>query len=269
MENRVLNQLDSLKKLQPPIIIVGTHRSGTSVLVSVLRNNSGFFGNAINGHEESLFFFKLNEYLLSFFKASWDKPYNVFTAINDQQLDLIKLFGLIDVNEFEIPVFLNSFQLFLCRMQYYKFWGWKDPRTSLLLPLWTKIFPNAKVLHICRNGMDVALSLYRREIKRDRKDSLFAEDLTSIDGAFQLWRVYENSILQRSNELTNYLRIKYEDLLELKPEVLTQLNNFCGIEINVQANMIRQENKGKCAKEFPQYSDKFRADDVMKTLGYS
>src|SRR5690606_33596327 len=32
-------------------------------------------------------------------------------------------------------------------------WAWKDPRTSLTLPIWREVFPRAQVVHIIRNGI--------------------------------------------------------------------------------------------------------------------
>jgi hypothetical protein len=45
-------------------------------------------------------------------------------------------------------------------------WGWKDPRNIFLLPLWLDIFPDAKIIHVFRNGVDVAYSLAQREKSR-------------------------------------------------------------------------------------------------------
>jgi hypothetical protein len=45
-------------------------------------------------------------------------------------------------------------------------WGWKDPRNTFLLPIWLEIFPNAKIIHIYRNGLDIAKSLAVREQSR-------------------------------------------------------------------------------------------------------
>src|SRR5205814_6378464 len=44
-------------------------------------------------------------------------------------------------------------------------WGWKDPRSTFTLPMWLRIFPNAKVVSIERNGVDVAESLRAREVR--------------------------------------------------------------------------------------------------------
>src|SRR5262245_13685696 len=38
-------------------------------------------------------------------------------------------------------------------------WGFKDPRSCLLLPLYLAVFPGARVLHIVRDADDVAASL--------------------------------------------------------------------------------------------------------------
>ena len=38
-------------------------------------------------------------------------------------------------------------------------WGWKDPRNVFTLPLWLRVFPEAKIIYIVRNGVDVAASL--------------------------------------------------------------------------------------------------------------
>ena len=45
-------------------------------------------------------------------------------------------------------------------------WGWKDPQTIFTLPLWLKLFPDAKLIYLTRNGVDVAASLLTREQKR-------------------------------------------------------------------------------------------------------
>lgn len=41
-------------------------------------------------------------------------------------------------------------------------WGWKDPVNTFTLPFWLDLFPEARVVHIFRNGVDIAQSLYTR-----------------------------------------------------------------------------------------------------------
>src|SRR5581483_8650130 len=42
-------------------------------------------------------------------------------------------------------------------------WGWKDPSNTITLPIWLKLFPHARLIHVVRNGVDIADSLYRRQ----------------------------------------------------------------------------------------------------------
>jgi hypothetical protein len=41
-------------------------------------------------------------------------------------------------------------------------WGWKDPRNSLTLPYWLRLFPTARVIHVRREPAAVVESLHRR-----------------------------------------------------------------------------------------------------------
>lgn len=86
-------------------------------------------------------------------------------------------------------------------------WGWKDPRNTITLPIWLELFPNAKILHIRRHGVDVAQSLRKRElillhIRKKRsllKDMLYFVPFTrtgidnsprcvELQGGFDLWQ---------------------------------------------------------------------------------
>lgn len=42
-------------------------------------------------------------------------------------------------------------------------WGWKDPRTCILLPFWQKLIPDMKYVICIRNPLDVAASLQARD----------------------------------------------------------------------------------------------------------
>jgi len=44
-------------------------------------------------------------------------------------------------------------------------WGWKDPRNTFTIDIWIEVFPNAKLIHIYRNPIDVAESLRKRTLK--------------------------------------------------------------------------------------------------------
>src|SRR5207237_264153 len=61
-------------------------------------------------------------------------------------------------------------------------WGWKDPRTSLTIPLWLELVPDLRVVVCLRNPLDVALSL--------RKRGMF-----SYSSSLLLWLEYNERLL--------------------------------------------------------------------------
>ena len=129
-------------------------------------------------------------------------------------------------------------------------WGWKDPRNSLTLPLWLRVFPEAKVLHIVRNGVDVSRSLVTRE-----RDSLAGKPGQRLKGAlkragsrflprlgyfppgpvkhglaFELWAAYHEFLEVSTSGLPadRIFVLRYEDLLEAPAEQIEPLARFIG-----------------------------------------
>jgi len=151
-----------------PIIILGMHRSGTSMISRLMERTGLYMGRKKDTNNESLFFMKLNKWILSVVGAAWDSPGNAMllfdsSPVNDLIVDRIR-------NILESPL----------RYQYMGWgpvmtgkrfselsrpWGWKDPRNTLTLPIWLKVFPEAKVILVHRHGVDVANSLVLREKK--------------------------------------------------------------------------------------------------------
>lgn len=151
-----------------PVIIVGMHRSGTSLLAKLLQDLGLFIGWEEDTHNEAIFFRDRNESLLNAYGGSWDSPNEVCNNILSSNLrplivDRLKR----DVTNFENISYLGPYKRLRFKTLYdITFpWGWKDPRNGLLLPIWLDIFPNAKVINIIRNAVDVAASLSVREHK--------------------------------------------------------------------------------------------------------
>ena len=65
-----------------PVVILGMHRSGTSLITSCLEDLGLFVGAIKDLNYESWFFLNLNNWMLRQANASWDNPYN-FQFIND------------------------------------------------------------------------------------------------------------------------------------------------------------------------------------------
>ena len=212
------------------------HRSGTTLLVRLLERCGVFMGAQQTRNGESIFFQNINKEILDLFGCSWrcldflpdpDKMQRHFKWLYtkvDRYLKsglIYKYWGLID-------------SLRLLRTPSLS-WGWKDPRNSLTLQIWQRIFPSALIVHIIRDGRDVALSLLQREIKRESGKDIFneIEKRSRFIEYLSLWESYIQNIKGILPLFKNPYTIKYEQLLstplqELKTLLLTLNISFRG-----------------------------------------
>ena len=170
-----------MKNPKDPIIIIGMHRSGTTMLTKMMQNLGLFIGWNVNDEYEARYFLNRNEKILNGCGGSWDNPVCIENLTSRPELSQKVVSTLEkDLSGIGRVDFLGKRYFFKNRsiVNLSVPWGWKDPRNTFLLPLWLEIFPNAKLLHIYRNGLDIANSLSVRENKRvtgavqDNKKSL-------------------------------------------------------------------------------------------------
>ena len=240
-----------------PIIIIGMHRSGTTMLAKILEAMGVYQGSFKDENNESIYFMNINKWILSLAGASWDNPVHLKRLENHpQHREIVKD---------RIQFFLNSF----LRYRYFgkksilslpsffntnMNWGWKDPRNTFTLPYWLDIFPDAKILYISRHGVDVANSLVTRENKifsdnlhqnfRNlnklaslhlpiiRGSMLASGHCSKLSDAFNLWETY----MKQGDELINkmgsqILNLKYESVLDEPLYEITKLEEFLELKI--------------------------------------
>lgn len=136
-------------------------------------------------------------------------------------------------------------------------WGWKDPSTTFTLPLWLDIFPDAKIIHIYRHGVDVANSTRAKAQRRQPqtwkhklyykvkpyhwlrpKRGNFVRGLrsASLEGAFSLWEEYVSEARTHiRNSHNQTMELKYEDLLAEQRGFLESLASFCELPVDDRA----------------------------------
>src|SRR5438105_4656719 len=202
--------------MRDPVIFIGMHRSGTSMLGRLLEQLGMFFGALKDENNEALFFQDLNEWLLSQCGGRWDNPapFNQFFWRRDEVARWSEAYLRNLLASPRCIQFLGARRFFQGGMRNLdEPWGWKDPRNTFTLPLWLRIFPNAKVVSIERNGVDVAQSLLAREIRilkeapdfyRKYRMAFFLHPrrggfahsprCLSLDDAFALWQEYVSQV---------------------------------------------------------------------------
>ncbi len=189
--------------------VLGMHRSGTSMVSRMLEAGGVFFGSKeklagpsadnVLGFWEHEELRQINEKLLSLMQGSWRNPPQVDAQICAQQGNLRA----------------EAEQLISQLSKEGGFWGWKDPRTSLLLPFWKPLLKQPRHWVVClRHPQEVAESLYQRNgISYLLSSFLWQEYLASIcqqlQGEAVLVVAYAEvlkSPLQQANRLAAFLR---------------------------------------------------------------
>lgn len=279
----------------PPVIIIGMHRSGTTMLTKLLERMGLFVGDQKEANHESVFFLALNNWMLAQSNANWDCPDN-FRFVNQ---DLTDYFDRVLYQQLE----KRSAETYLSPLLASKYksvfeldrpWGWKDPRNTLTFSQWLRIFPQIKVVHIVRNPLDVAESLRVREHSYlERMQDVLRQDpdnfdtgevklqraprLFHLDQGIRLWKDYVQAGLDAESLLPEgqVCRLRYEDFLASPEDVLSRLSAFCGL--NVTESEMHDAIKGIDSsrrysflgkQELVEAFGQIKNDPLLSLLGY-
>lgn len=159
------------------LVLAGMHRSGTSLLASVVLRAGVDLGSAFlppgrgnrRGHFEDLDFYSFHQGCL--------------------ERREIGLFSVPDGWTGELtPGEEAEARELVARRADKPLWGFKDPRTTLFLDAWDRLLPDPLYLLLYRHPVEVALSLLRRGIDQEVQDDPRA--------AFRTWMSYNERILQ-------------------------------------------------------------------------
>lgn len=160
-----------------PLVIGGMHRSGTSLVASVLQAAGLAIGCEVaapglgnpRGHFEDPDFLALHEDMLA---AAGESCFSIG-------------------EDFAPPAdagFVRRAQELIAARRELLLWGWKDPRTCLFLDFWEKLLPEARYLFLYRHPVDVALSLWRRNGDLELRENPWR--------TIRSWEVYNRRLLE-------------------------------------------------------------------------
>ncbi|MGX4585827.1 hypothetical protein [Paenibacillus chitinolyticus] len=197
------------------VIILGMHRSGTSLLAQTVRSLGVHMGHEHQmvpprednpeGFWEHAEIVAVHDELLERLSSSWDT-----TKPLPEQWWLTK--GGMASRAKLVDIVARDFSS-------HPLWGFKDPRTCLLLPLWQSVFEelNMEPRYILslRNPLNVAASLYKR-------------DQFLHDKSFAIWNLYVLSSLYYTSHKRRIV-IDYDRLLEQPVETGQKISDFLNI----------------------------------------
>lgn len=215
-------------KFHRPVIVIGMHRSGTSLVAKLLHESGIFMGAHRDHNEESFPFLNVNQKVMAEAGHSWIDPGH-FTEYDACPETAISMY----VNHFQLNpddfVLAGRPRARMVMWLHNKRWGFKDPRSTYTLKMWLKLFPKAKVIHVVRHPRSVVASLQRRnEIDGEVQD----ERLFDANFGLQLWKDYVETAIEQGKDLprARFLTLKYEDILK-GGVTLTDLGRFVGTDL--------------------------------------
>lgn len=249
---------DPQTRPKQPIIVIGMHRAGTSMLTRLLNDAGAYVGRRLTRNAECPFMNSLNYWVFEQASANWDNPASVDDLLSYETLRPVVSDYLRGVTGGPA----SAHYLGLRRWARYRSlhavtepWGWKDPRNTYTLPLWLDVFPGARVVHITRHGMDVAQSLRVRHLyasssairRYQRRHWLYvnnpfapkqggfahAPGVADLERGLDLWHAYTQRARHHVEALPGQaMELRYEDLLANPVEHLPQVLQFCGLNTN-------------------------------------
>ena len=178
------------RRSNPPVVVAGMHRSGTSLLTRMLIGLGISFGTNLlsqdydnpDGYQEDIDFLNLHRNWfaesLEDQQVGWsDGGWNKTQSINSlgkanwrgQAEELLKKRENLAGDDK---------------------WGWKDPRTTLLLPFWRHLRPELNLIGIYRSPWDISDALQR--VRRSHGE-VFRENPEIIHS---LWRLYNQRLVE-------------------------------------------------------------------------
>jgi len=201
--------------------VLGMHRSGTSLLTSMLAMCGIYPGpddklvqpevktDNPYGYWEYMPFVHINNELLTLIGGSWRTPPPIFKQWT----------SVYDLDDIESRVWAHLEADYAHK----DLVVWKDPRTCLTIEFWKNVFPDMKPIVIVRNPLEVAFSMaagtahtrdlpvtYALSLWNTYHDALFL----TIDPQEALFIHYDNLIQQPEHEINRIIQY-----LDISPEL--------------------------------------------------
>ena len=220
---------EELRRLGPPIVVFNKSHSGSRLLARVIAEAGVFMGAHQNESNDSWDVLKLVEHLVSRYYPDYSPLWKSDRPSDRTLVELIR------------EVFASHTE----GLPPNKPWGWKLCETAYILPVLDFLFPQARYLHLIRDGRDVAFTDHRAPNRPFWKKIYF-----NTDGimAWRGLRFHSRDYARRSHIYNaihwansvevgrtygamlreRYREVRYEDLCESFDATATGILEFIG-----------------------------------------
>lgn len=198
------------------IFILGMHRSGTSTVAKAAVDLGAYPGKKLldadefnqKGYWENKRIVELNDKILAFFGMKW---YNIDNIVLNRFQSMLYEYYDCFVHEAK-AILEEEFEDSKCIVI-------KDPRLSLLLPFWEKVFNEigikTKRIIVYRKPIEVANSLYKR-------------NGIEIEAGIKLWIYYYSILFQ--NVCEEFILCDFNNLLSKKQSEFKKIEEYLAIK---------------------------------------
>ncbi|OGL43654.1 MAG: hypothetical protein A2W05_08050 [Candidatus Schekmanbacteria bacterium RBG_16_38_10] len=227
---------NKLNEQNPPVFILGVQRSGTTLLRLILNSHSDiaipeeaaflrpiikkkYIYNEISGKDLKRIY--------SYLKNS--PHYALWNYDSSKFLNWLKKQHSISLKEF-----INNLFMSYAESEGKIRWGDKTPSLFRKVDLLYQLFPEAKFIHIVRDGRDVFDSRRRMDSTKDNAAVM------AIEWRYKIYKIERFlELLPPSNKYT----LRYEDLLINPEETLKNLCGFMQVEYEPQMRDFYRKSK--------------------------
>lgn len=247
---------------KPPVFIVGSPRSGTTLLYHMLLSSGGFAVYMTESKVFDLVFPRAGD-------LTTDKSRR---KALDLWLDsrLFSLSGL-ERNRIEAEIltrcrnrgdFLRIVMEEIADLQHAERWADNTPEHILYLTTIKNEIPDSKIIHILRDGRDVALSLSRKHWIRTFPWDMNRQLL--VAGLYWEWLVLKGRLFGHAIG-SDYLELRFEDLLSRPNEQLAKIGVF--IDHDLDPVRVRQRAIGSVRDPNTSFREEFHSKTSFDPVG--
>jgi hypothetical protein len=211
------------ERRRAPVLVLGSPRSGTTLLYDMLLSAGGF---AVYLAESNVFNLLAPRFGDFSSRANRERILNAWLGsklYRSSGLDAEHVRQRILGDCSNAGDFLRVVMDEICRLQGVPRWAENSPEGMLYLPLIKHLIPDALVVHIIRDGRDVANSLaqlrYIRPFPWEQRYSVIG------CGLYWQWIVQQGRRFGRSLG-GDYMEVRFEELLAHPQETLDQIGRF-------------------------------------------
>lgn len=196
------------KKQIKTVVVLGMHRSGTSMVAGVLKILGINMGEELEEGNEwnPLGYFENKKFMAINKKITNEKEGLIINVPTLDEILLKKERFIYKIDQ-------------LIKQEESALWGWKDPRTSLTIDLFLPFLKNPYFIICFRNPLQVAYSLQKR-------------DGTNINEGIELAALYNQRILDffKRHKQLKKLYLSYEEIVNNPEKELDKIIDY--LEIN-------------------------------------